>query len=162
MLKRNLDSGNAQRLVWEDLANGVPTIAALANLCSAVLADPQYDSSESSTLDDLPAESLAILQLAVRTGLISIRGDKNAFEPAERYLAVCVERTDGERFEFRVHHNPEQTIRFVEGFRQLCRHGLVMHQIMNEFSLTAAGFELAKSVDESSIANLVAMGRSSV
>ena len=162
MLQRNLDSGNAQRLVWEDLANGVPTIAALANLCSSVLADRQHDGFDLPKLTDLPMESHAILQLAKLTGLISIRGDKNAFEPAERYLAVCVERTEGERFEFRVHSDPEQTIRFVEGFRQLCRHGLVMHQIMNEFSLTAAGFQFSKLVDESSVATLIAMGRNSV
>lgn len=160
MLQRNLSENRpTESLVWEDLTNGVPTIAALAQLCSGVLADPQAAASYSS---NLTPESSAILHVAANTGSISIRGDKNAFEPGERYLAICVEQKDGRRIEFRVQDNPEQTIRFVEGFRRLCKAGLVMHQLMNEFSLTAAGFDFAKQVDADAISNLVEMGRDCV
>ncbi len=42
MLQRNLTSnGPTDSLIWEDLTNGVPTIAALASLCSDVLARPE-------------------------------------------------------------------------------------------------------------------------
>lgn len=160
MLQRNLsESQPTESLVWEDLTNGIPTIAALAGLCSKVLGEPQAPASYSS---NLTPESSAILHAAAGTGSISIRGNKNAFEPGERFLAICVELKEGHRIEFRVKDNPEQTIRFVEGFRRLCKAGLVMHQLMNEFSLTAAGFDFAKQVDVESIKPLVEMGRNSV
>ena len=160
MLQRNLsESQPTESLVWEDLTNGIPTIAALANLCSKVLSEPETQASYSS---NLTAESSAILHVASATGSISIRGDKNAFEPGERFLAICVELEEGRRIEFRVKDNPEQTIRFVEGFRRLCKAGLVMHQLMNEFSLTAAGFDFAKQVDVQAITSLVEMGRDCV
>jgi hypothetical protein len=159
MLQRNLSQAQpAESLVWEDLTNGVPTIAALADLCSHVLADPASDPA-AVKLSGLSREAAAILQAARETGSISIRGDKNAFEPGERYLAICVELGEGRRMEFRVADRPEQTIRFMNGFRQLCRAGLVMHHLMNEFSLTAAGFELARQVQSGEVAELVQMAR---
>ena len=160
MLQRNLTGNHpVESLTQEDLNNGIPTIAALARLCSDALARP-----ESSPVGTRPltSEALAILHLARNTGSISIRGDKNAFEPGERYLAICVEQEEGRRFEFRVPGNPEQTIRFVDGFRGLCHDGLVMHQLMNEFSLTASGFDVASQVDPDPIERLIAMGRESV
>lgn len=158
MIPRNLsEHRNVESLTWEDLTGGVPTIVALAGLCSRVLADPLDPDCEAG---DLPAEARAILAAAGSTGAISIRGDKNAFEPGERYLAVCVEQNDGARTEFRCANDPEKTIRFVEGFRKLCQSGLVMHHLMNEFSLTASGFSLARSIDPDSVADLLALGRS--
>ncbi len=158
MLPRNLtDNRNPESLIWDDLTNGVPTIAALARLCGTVLSgteDPVVDQA------GLPPESRAILCAARGTGAISIRGDKNAFEPGERYLAVCVELSEGARIEFRCLENPEQTVRFLDGFRRLCQTGLAMHHLMNEFSLTAAGFELARQIDCDSLSELLAMGRS--
>lgn len=160
MLQRNLSENQPnESLVWEDLTNGVPTIAALAHLCSKALGEPRPKSTNPPVL---AAEAKAILCVAGTTGSISIRGNKNAFEPGERYQAICVEMEEGRRIEFRVPDNPEQTIRFVEGFRQLCQTGLVMHQLMNEFSLTAAGFDQAKQVDADSLSRLVEMGRDSV
>jgi hypothetical protein len=158
MLPRNLTDGRAaDSLIWDDLVKGVPTIMALANLCSRVQAEVR---NATVGPGDLPAESRAILCAADKTGAISIRGDKNAFEPGERYLAVCVELPEGARIEFRCADNPEQTIRFVEGFRRLCQTGLAMHHLMNEFSLTAAGFEMARQIDRESVAELLALGRS--
>lgn len=159
MLKRHLTNNQAvESLLWEDLTNGVPTIAAFAQLCSEVLADRNRPNSPAD-LSHFSAEAQAIVQSAANTGSISIRGDKNAFEPEERYLAICVELPEARRIEFRVTGNPQQTIRFMEGFRQLCCQGLVMHQLMNEFSLTATGFDFAKTIDDATVASLVSTAR---
>ena len=157
MLQRNLSDGRAaDSVVWDDLSNGIPTISALANLCSRAMGQLEPTGADTATLPD---EAFAILKVAAETGSISIRGDKNAFEPGERYLAICVEQNEGQRIEFRAQNNPEQTIRFVDAFRQLCCGGLVMHQLMNEFSLTASGFEMAQQVDEQRVQSLIAVGR---
>jgi len=159
MLQRNLVNNRPlESLVWEDLTNGVPTISALASLSSEVLGDRQSDPSLND-LNGLSLEARAILKLASKTGSISIRGDKNAFEPEERYLAICVEMPESRRLEFRISGDPQRTIRFLEGFRQLCCHGLVMHQLMNEFSLTAVGFEVANTVNHTDVEKHVAMAR---
>ena len=159
MLKRHLTNNQAvESLLWEDLTNGVPTISAFAQLCSAVLADRISDNL-SSEPSHFSAEAQAIVKAAAITGSISIRGDKNAFEPEERYLAICVELPEARRVEFRFSGNPQQTIRFMDGFRQLCCHGLVMHQLMNEFSLTANGFDMARKIDEEKVNGLISTAR---
>ena len=160
MLPRNLSEGTPSgSLVWEDLTNGIPTITALAQLCSQVLASPLAEAADVCVVTD---ESRAIMAAARETGSLSIRGDKNAFEPGERYLAICVEQGEGRRLELPCLDNPEQTIRFMEGFRRLCQCGLVMHQLMNEFSLTAAGFDAAREVDSATVQTLMEMGRHGV
>ena len=53
---------------------------------------------------------------------------------------------------------PEITIRFLDGFRELCRAGLVLHQCAAEFSLTRQGFQVARGVDETAIAELLELG----
>lgn len=157
MLPRNLsDRRNPESITWDDLTSGLPTIVAMARLCGNVIASLD---DMSPAADHLSLEAQAIASAAIKTGAISIRGDKNAFEPGERFLAICVELAEGNRIEFRCADDPEQTMRFVDGFRQLCRNGLAMHQLMNEFSLTRAGFELARTVDQKSIEKLVALGQ---
>jgi hypothetical protein len=47
---------------------------------------------------------------------------------------------------FRDPQVPEVTIRFLEGFRQLCSFGLVMHHIHRDFSLTSRGFDIARTL----------------
>lgn len=159
MLKRHLTNNQAvESLLWEDLTNGVPTISAFAQLCSEVLAD-RNNNQRSNDPSNFSAEAQAIVKSAANTGSISIRGDKNAFEPEERYLAICVELPEARRIEFRFTGNPQQTIRFMDGFRQLCCHGLVMHQLMNEFSLTASGFDLAKVIDDTAVAPVISSAR---
>ncbi len=160
MIPRNLDNDRrGESLAWEDLTAGIPTIVALAKLCSNVLSNPN---SLETKLDNLGSEGRAILFAARKTGSISIRGDKNAFEPGERFLAICVELDEGRRLEFRCPDNPEQTIRFVDGFRELCCQRLIMHQLMNEFSLSSRGFDLANQIDPESVAELLQMGRETV
>ena len=160
MLPRNLSDGPpSESLAWDDLTRGIPTISALAGLCSQRLARNEPPSDD---VTELPPEAKAILFAAVQTGALGIRGNKNAFEPGERYLAVCVDQGEGRQLEFRCVDNPEQTIRFMEGFRRLCQGGLVMHQLMNEFSLTAAGFDAAREIHADEVGPLIEMGRDGV
>jgi hypothetical protein len=157
MLPRNLsDVPPAESHLSRDLAGSLPTIFALAELASAVLASPQPDRPSPR---DLSPEAQALLVAASGSGSFAIQSNKAAFEPDKRFLAVSVEQADGTRMEFRVPGNPEQTVRFLEGFRQLCQHGLVMHQVMNEFSLTASGFERARHVAPAAVEELLAMAR---
>ncbi len=46
---------------------------------------------------------------------------------------------------------PERTIRILDAFRQLCVSGLVMHHLFREFSLTRAGFELARTISRQEV-----------
>jgi hypothetical protein len=159
MLPRNLTEHRpAASLTWDDLNSSLPTIVALAQLCGNRLASGDKAVSD---LTSLPLESLAILYASRQTGSISVRADRNSVDPGERYLAVCVELIEGHRLEFRFANNPERTIRFVDAFRELCRAGLVMHQLNNEFSLTAPGFGLAKNIDEAEVSELLDLGRRS-
>jgi len=142
-------------LTWADLCNGTPTIIALAHLCAVVQSRPELPKVDPSQLSD---EARALLISSRDRGTLSIRGDKNAFEPAERFLAVCVEKQEGQKLEFRS-RDAEQTVKFMDGLRQLCACGLVMHQLMNDFSLTSQGFELARQLDAGAYQELLATGR---
>ena len=42
--------------------------------------------------------------------------------------------------------DPAQNIRFLDGFRELCARGLVMHHLFPEFSLTRTGYEFAATI----------------
>jgi hypothetical protein len=144
MLLRNLEGADSRRMVWEDLTAGLPTIVALAQICSDALVAGECDS-----VQPLNLESQAILFAATQRGVIEIRNAHRAFDSVQRFLAVYVE-IEPERFlAFKDPDQPEQTIRFMEGFRRLCQQGLVMHQTQREFSLTAAGFDRAKSLQQS-------------
>jgi hypothetical protein len=59
---------------------------------------------------------------------------------------------------FRSRTEPEITVRFLDGFRQLCNAGLVMHQVGGEFSLTSRGFELAKGIHSAEVSEVAALG----
>ena len=148
-----------QGITWQDLGNGVPTIIAMAHLSSITLAQRDLPAVN---IDDLSDEAKTILVGAQKSGSMCIRGDKNAFEPAERFLAVCVDLDEGRRIEFRCLQDPEQNVKFMDGLRQLCSAGLVMHQLMNDFSLTASGFELAKSLDSADFQQWLEMGTESL
>jgi hypothetical protein len=71
---------------------------------------------------------------------------------------VHVETAPDEYLTFKHADDPEQTVRFMEGFRQLCLAGLVMHQSQHEFSLTAEGFELAGTIPRDEIEDYLAFG----
>jgi hypothetical protein len=129
---------------WDPLQHGVPTVAGLARLCGAALARLDIPPVAAGSFSP---EACAILALAGGVGLIELRGNKNAFEPADRLLAVCVIQDADQRIVFRDRSQPRRTMAFVEGFRQLCAAGLVLHHLMFDFSLTEPGFALADTLD---------------
>lgn len=137
---------------WEALGNGAPMLVALAQLSNERWVNSQ---PEEITLSGLTGEALAILYAASQRGIIEIRAVNSAFDPAARLLAVYVEATTDQTIAFRDKENPEVTVRFLEGFRQLCQRGLILHHIYNDFSLAPRGMELARTVELSSVEELL-------
>jgi hypothetical protein len=141
MLMRNLSShetvGHSSLM---ELSDGLPTIAALARLCGRAIA------GESIGTDQLPPEALALVVAGRGRGMFDIRGNKDAFETANRFLAVCVEIDDEKRLLFRDKSNPRQTMIYLDAFRQLCQAGFIIHHLLRDFSLSKAGFELADTL----------------
>ena len=134
------DEGRRMAL-WEELGEGAPTLAAFAHLCSRALAEERV-----AALEELSDEALAILYAAGRRGAIEIKGVNHAFESTERFLTVCVELDLERQLFLKRRDDPELTIRFLDGFRQLCAGGMVMHHILRDFSLSRRGFEAARSI----------------
>ena len=157
MLLRNIDGDRHQStMVWEDLINGNPTLVGLAHLCSQAMTRPEKDLPP---LEQLNQEAQTLLFLGLESGAFSIRANRDSFEPADRFLAVCIEKNEGKRMEFRCPGNLEQTIRFMDGFRDLCEYGLVMHQVLNEFSFAARGYDFARQVNRESVEEKFQWGR---
>ena len=136
---------------WTDLVNAVPTIAALARVCGQRLGVDEIPAEELS----LSEEAEAILFTASGRGMIEIKGTNKEFESPQRLLAVYVEQGNDTYRMFRSRSEPEVTIRFLAGFCELCRAGLVVHQCAAEFSLTRHGFQVARDIDETEIAELL-------
>ena len=128
-------------VLWEELGLGAPTVIGFARLCSQALT-----ANRQAPAEELATESRAILYAARHRGAIEVKGVNHAFDSSERLLAICVELDADRQLVFRRRHAPEFTIRFLDGFRQLCASGLVMHHLFREFSLTRAGFELARTI----------------
>lgn len=139
---------------WTDLVNAVPTISALARVCGQRFGVDEIPAEELS----LSEEAEAILFTARGRGLIEIKGTNKEFESPQRLLAVYVELENDSHLMFRSRTEPEITIRFLDGFRELCRAGLVLHQCAAEFSLTRHGFQVAREVDETTIAESLELG----
>jgi hypothetical protein len=127
--------------LWQELGSGAPTVIAFAQLCSHALA-----ANRQAPVEELIEEARAILYAARRRGTIEIKGVNHAFESSERFLTVSVELDQDRQLYLKRHDDPELTVRFLDGFRQLCASGLVMHHLFHEFSLTRAGFELARTL----------------
>jgi hypothetical protein len=127
--------------LWEELGEGAPTLVAFAHLCSRALAEER-----AAALEGLSDEALGILYAAGRRGAIEVKGVNHAFESSERFLTVCVELDLERQLILKRRDDPELTIRFLDGFRQLCAGGLVMHHILRDFSLTRHGFEAARGI----------------
>ncbi|MGB1928291.1 MAG: hypothetical protein ACPIA2_10720 [Mariniblastus sp.] len=148
MLSRNLDSLTPLATSWDDLAFGAPTIIGFSELCRHRIASSLLETDAAVDLNQvLSIEAKTILSAAGKRGTIEIRANKDSFNSAERFLAVCVEYELEKRLLFLQKENPEQTVKFLEGFRQLCQYGLVLHHLQRDFSLSAAGFEFAKSLN---------------
>ena len=146
----NDGSGDA----WTDLVNAVPTISALARLCGQQIGAADRSAQEL----ELSAEAQAILVTACNRGLLEIKGTNKEFESPQRLLAVYVEKDNDSQIMFRSRSEPEITIRFLDGFCELCRAGLVIHQCAAEFSLTRHGFRVARELDEAAIAETLELG----
>ena len=154
-LPRYLDQSVSHGTELEALLSGLPTISALARLCGNVLAQPGDCAQESR---ELTTEAQAILCAAREHGILEIKGTHEEFESPKRLLAVYVEVEPGGYRVFRNQRDPRVTLRFLDGFRELCAAGLVMHQMGAEFSLTRLGFERSAALDESSLQVYLEMG----
>ena len=125
---------------WEDLGAGAPTLIALASLCSQALASGRVSDAP------LSEEAKAILYAARRRGVIEIKGNYRAFEAPARFLTVFVELEVDVSLAFKSTSDPVLTIHFLEGFRELCSEGFVLHHLYRDFSLTRRGFERAGKI----------------
>ena len=134
---------------WEALGNGAPMLVALAQLCSERWV--HSDQLECPAVADLTPEAKAILFAARDRGIIEVRAVNSAFDAAARLLAVYVELSDERTIAFRDQADPEVTARFLDGFRELCNHGLVMHHIHRDFSLAPRGIDLGQSIPQSDV-----------
>jgi hypothetical protein len=134
---------------WEALGSGAPALVALAQLCSQAMVE--LPAANGTSVEGLSPEAKAILIAARDRGVIEIKAVNTAFDPAARLLAVYVELTDAQTIAFRDPGNPEVTVAFLEGFRQLCRRGLVMHHIHRDFSLSLLGFQVARTIDRQEV-----------
>jgi hypothetical protein len=149
MLQRNLSESSNKPTAWQELAEGAPTILAFAQLCSLALVD-----SEPKVMS-LSDEAKTILALAANRGTIEIRAHRDPVDPVERFLAVCVEVEPERRILFLQKEDPHQTVKFLEGFRQLCRTGLILHHLHRDFSLSTHGYELARLLDSRDFVKLI-------
>ncbi|MGN6136386.1 MAG: hypothetical protein ACTHOU_18030 [Aureliella sp.] len=163
---------------WEALGNGAPVLVALAQICSAAWTGrrvagvtPAVTAAEPATpgnagsltgeaasqpdlfgsIDGLSGEALAILHAAGQRGIIELKAVNTAFDAAARLLAVYVEESDERTVAFRDAHRPEVTVRFLDGFRELCQRGFVIHHIYRDFSLSPIGFEVARTISREQV-----------
>ncbi len=138
---------------WEALGNGAPVLVALAQMCSHTWTREAFGDAPTPqpTLEGLSGHAQAILFAARTRGIIELKAVNTAFDAAARLLAVYVEESDERTIAFRDSQNPEVTVRFLDGFRQLCQRGLIIHHIYRDFSLSPRGFELAQTVQQSQV-----------
>jgi hypothetical protein len=136
---------------WLELGQGAPTLAGLARVASVSVAT----GGDKSVV--LSREARCILCAARNRGVIEIKGSNRAFDAPGRMLAVYVEADAERTLIFRSRENPAFTIRFLAGFRELCAAGLVMHHINAEFSLTREGLDLAQTIGENEVGDLLTL-----
>lgn len=131
--------------------SGSSPVAQMALTQSAEQSDVQATDPFQGELDGLSGEALAILHASARRGIIELKAVNTAFDAAARLLAVYVEESDERTIAFRDPHRPEVTVRFLDGFRQLCERGFIIHHIYRDFSLSPIGFEIARSVSRTRV-----------
>lgn len=140
MLPRFLGEDGRARINWEEMGQGAPTLIGLARICSDALISPTRNP------ESLSVEAKLVLFLAKSRGVIHVMGNNDEFDPADRFLTVHVEVTPDKMVSLKFREEPKQTIRFLEGFKELCEAGLVIHHLYREFSLSLKGFDLAEKV----------------
>lgn len=135
---------------WDAMGEGGPTLAALAALCARTLVQ-RLESPSASSEPSFSPEALAILYTARERGVIEVRGVKTAFEAPGRLLAIYVEESEHRTVAFRSRENPEITVRFFDGFCELCGAGLILHHLHRDFTLSRQGFVKAREIDRREI-----------
>jgi len=135
----------------QGLHSGASSVAQAARTEGTEEADADAADPFQVALDGLSGEALAILHASARRGIIELKAVNTAFDAAARLLAVYVEESDERTIAFRDPHRPEVTVRFLDGFRQLCERGFVIHHIYRDFSLSPMGFEIARSVSRTRV-----------
>ncbi|GIW97702.1 MAG: hypothetical protein KatS3mg111_1035 [Pirellulaceae bacterium] len=139
---------------WEALGNAAPVLVALAQLCSERWVRPPQIADEELLLT-LGGEAKAILYAARDRGTIELKAVNSAFDAAARLLAVYVELSDEQTIAFRDPHEPSVTVQFLEGFKQLCEYGLIMHHIYRDFSLAPRALVLAQTIAHEEVSQLL-------
>ena len=99
----------------------------------------------------LSPEAEAILFAARKHGSFELKVTNAAVDPVDRFIAVHVQVAPEELFALRLPGDAAATMRWFEGFRELCAGGFVVHHIDSDFSLTSAGFEKAKSIQPNDV-----------
>jgi hypothetical protein len=141
MLLRNLSSSGNAGANWPELSCGAPTIAAFAALCGNAI------SGAIPPVGELDEYAQTLLSTARCRGMLDIRGNPEAFDTSDRLLAICVEVDEDCRLLFRQKNSPRETMKFLDGFRQLCQSGLVIHHLQRDFSLTRQGFDISETLE---------------
>jgi hypothetical protein len=136
-------------LSWNDVLSGAPSILGFAALASRAIALNTESNGE------LELEAQAILYAARERGSIEIKATKNAYDSSQRLLAVHVELAPERVLAFRSRTNPQFTMAMLDGFRQLCGAGLVMHHMGHDFSLTHRGFRRAAEISADAVDHLL-------
>ncbi len=141
---------------WEALGHGAPALVALAQLCSERWVRPGADRPAAALLmERLSGEAKAILYAARQRGIVEVRAVNSAFDAAARLLAVYVEIDEERTVAFRDPADPAITVRFLEGFRDLCDLGLIIHHIYRDFSLAPQALELAQVIQQAEVQDLL-------
>ncbi len=156
MLLRNLGPDDRNPMGWEDLEKGAPTILGFASLCSRAIVSSEANEADAERIaNELSNEAKTILVAAATRGTIDIRASREPFDSAQRFLAVCVEYELDQRLLFLQKDDPSQTVGFLDGFRQLCRAGLVIHHLQKDFSLSSSGYALAATLNRDDYSELL-------
>ena len=150
MLERYLGPDRSRSLEWESLSHGAPTIIGLAQIAAQAMSHPLRDP------DRLSTAARCLLHLARHRGTLDVRGSNDTFERADRLLMVHVDLEDDRTVVLRTPGNARGTIRFLEGLRELCEAGLVLHHLQGEFTLSTRGFEVAEQVSADGLDDLLA------
>lgn len=139
---------------WNDLGESTPVIAALAALSAR-----GWIESAPDQFPPLSREAKALLAAARDRGVFELRTLPAEFDSSDRLLAVSVEIPGQRRLVFKQSGNPRQTLRYLDAFRELCRQGLVIHQLQKEFSLSARGFDAAANLATEDFTGELSFGR---
>ncbi|MFW6170700.1 MAG: hypothetical protein ACODAD_09440 [Planctomycetota bacterium] len=153
MLERYLGSEGVSSTIWNDLGSGAPTLIALAELCSQAITTGKTDTSP------LSPEAKAILYIARHRGILEVKGSNSAYESPCRMLTVFVEVDNHSQIRLRHSSDARQNVQFLEGFRQLCANGLLIHHLYHEFSLTSVGFDVAETLSPHGLEELLELGQ---